>query len=408
MGFVSLFDLPYVNTKIQLPEIMVLLLAFVWLFSKQKDLWPGSRGLSGVPLFEGATLIFLLIAFLATLLHPTKAAVLENTGYVYLFVSSLIVQWLLHQGKASLQFFQQSFIQLGILLAGLNVILFTGYLSGIVTTTALVETKNLPFLGDIPRVLAWMPSVNLLADLMAFCWWLSLGRDAPSGKYARSSFILIGLLLTFSKSLLIILPLGLFLWIKNRKRAAPWLVRSSGVVVALSIVTYLFLTHVVVQPKAAPYDARQSYLTGKVLAETDNFVFLETSYLPLKKMQWLAAKENPVLGLGPANFNAFLKQAKDKGQYPAHLADYDPHSTLGGTLAEMGILGLLALLFWAFVIFRMIRRLLDKKQDSVFYLAMACYLLFVGVETLTTDVLNFRHIWICLGVVAWDYKRSLV
>ena len=104
MGFVSLFDLPYVNTKIQLPEIMVLLLAFVWLFSKQKDLWPGSRGLSGVPLFEGATLIFLLIAFLATLLHPTKAAVLENTGYVYLFVSSLIVQWLLHQGKASLQF----------------------------------------------------------------------------------------------------------------------------------------------------------------------------------------------------------------------------------------------------------------------------------------------------------------
>jgi O-antigen ligase len=144
-----------------------------------------------------------------------------------------------------------------------------------------------------------------------------------------------------------------------------------------------------------------------VLGETENLLFLETSYLQLKKMQWRATRENPVSGLGPGNFNAFLKQAKDQGEYPAHLADYDPHSSLGGTLAEMGILGLLALLCWAFVIFRMIRRLLKKKQDPVFFSAVACYLLFIGVETLTTDVLNFRHLWVCLGVMAWEYKKAV-
>lgn len=408
IGFIYLLDVPYLKMKVQLPELLVLLMLGIWLWSRQKAFWPPQKEQAAdfrrFYAFEGATMLWLFIALAASLKHPTRAAFLENMGYAYLFLSSLLVQWWLHQGKNRLRFFQQSFIQLGIILAVLNIAIFGLYTLGWTPVSPLVESKTFPVLGELPRVLGWMPSANLLANLMALCWWMALSEGTSSGKYAASLLILVGLVLTFSKSLLIIVPLGFFLWIKNRRTAGKRSLRFSGAIVIFSAVCYLFFTHALVQPKSEPIDASSSYLTGQILAETRHSYFLETSYLRLKKMQLQAVSENPVLGVGPGNFNAFLQKAKEEELYPEHLTAYDPHSTLGGTLAEMGILGFLALLIWIFVIFRMLKVLVEKKEVPGIYWALAVYIFFLGIEMLTTDVLNFRHLWVCLGMLAWAYK----
>ncbi len=404
LGFIYLFDWPVVGTKVQLAELFFLLLAGVVLVEYGKESW--------APLQKaffsdfGKTVVgFLLVAFLAVLVHPTRTAVLEHIGLWYLVGSSLLVGMLFFTTEDFIPFCQRSFIQLGLLLSLSNIVIAILYLRYPSIVEGQVELKLIAPLGYFPRVQGWMPSTNLLADLLTLCWFLALAEEIPTKRFRYSGLILVGLILTFSKSLVVILPFGVLLsliYLRVRHRFLLWGAR--GIVITASFI-FVFLSHFLVQPKISETLrdtlSRQSYLTGKVLLENEHLQIFETTLFRLKQMNVKAYLTHPVVGVGPGNFNLYLKKEQAAGHYPADVPVYDPHSTLGGTLAEMGSLGFLALLALMWMIFVKVKKRLSVHPHLIVYKALAFYFLFITIQTFTTDVLNFRHLWICIGMIGW-------
>ena len=71
---------------------------------------------------------------------------------------------------------------------------------------------------------------------------------------------------------------------------------------------------------------------------------VETTYTTLKRANWRIALSHPVIGVGPGQSNTYLPGLKAAGIYPAHLPNYDPHSTWMGAFSETGLVGLATLI----------------------------------------------------------------
>jgi O-antigen ligase len=126
---------------------------------------------------------------------------------------------------------------------------------------------------------------------------------------------------------------------------------------------------------------------------------VETSYTALKRANWTVGREHPWLGVGPGNSNKYLPALKAQGIYPPRLPDYDPHSTWMGAFSETGLFGLMALAVMVAAWFSLIgQRGLITSNDSVVR-AASVYLLILLIESVMIDAMNFRQVWIAIGLV---------
>lgn len=387
--------MPIFGSRLQPTEILFLVAALL-------HLWKGNAKLNIpppkllLPLFA-----YLSINFVSAIYSQQGNAILEATGRVYLAGVFLFAYHWTSKGLLlpMLRAWQYGAVAGALIAIGGYLFALAGYPSQLVRLY-----QDYPYFGTIYRATGvtgsggMLMSVCFLPTLLFFKNWLK-GR---AGNAAPLAILLLALCLSASKEL-ILLGAGLLLLalhhISPENRTGPAHLKKA-VVLAAAIV-YWTGTHLIVLPETqydATYLKETSYTGYTIAARTGEFYWIETTYLELKRAAYAIAMEHPTVGIGPGQFNIALGALQAKGEYPAHLPLYDPHSTWFGAWAETGFLGLLALIIFVFIFYGFILNIPEKAQ-----LEMSPLLIFFGmalVESISRDMMNFRHIWLTLGLLS--------
>ncbi len=403
-SFSFIFDLPYLGAKIQLPELI-----FPFLFLASKP-WKWSMGKDSWTELDGYIIIFILGWMLIGAFHPGKEAWLNTLGLVYLFAAFQVASRIIgaSDDPAALSYSIVRLFSLTLLLS----VAFSWsnyYFMQIPLGIELLEPKYLPGAGYLPRTEGFTASPNMLAGFLSFCllcrFSLFLSGGVEGGEAPWLDFaLLLALASTFSKSLLVFGAACCFLYyIYSRKNpAGRW---AAGIGALVFLFSYLAGTNIMVIKKGEEHQnemMQQTYFSGKLIRETESYRIFETTHLALKRNAWEAFRQNPFLGIGGGAFPSFLREQQENGGYPSGLPIYSPHSTYFGTLAEYGIIGfLLFLVFWIMAgYFSWRERLAWVGKEQALITGISVFFLMAAVEATAMDVLNFRHLWLGLGVVA--------
>lgn len=392
LPFVRIVLLPVVDAKIQPTELVFLVLAplAVWQYGTQ--LLPRNRWLqAGIFVYLGANVAAALNAW-------EVPAILEALGRIYLMVLSLIIgRWVADDPDKRTDVLLRCFL-IGTVI--LSLFTYAGYgwaLTGELNSMVQVY-GNYPYLGTVLRAKGFTAGagmliiVLLLPTLYAWAGW-------RSGKMRVWWFALLFPLavLTFAKEVLL-LGLGLLLvdpWLRKR---VFWRARrmQSGLIMAVAVVFWV-ATHYIVQerqPFAETELAGTNYTAGNVVWQGTDYQLIETSYTELKKAGVSVAGQHPWLGVGPGQFGRALPAEKAAGRYPASLPDYDPHSTWIGAWAETGVFGFIGLLLLLFAFWRIV-----GASALTVPPAIPVFLLLILIMSVSKDVMNFRFLWLALGIV---------
>ena len=124
------------------------------------------------------------------------------------------------------------------------------------------------------------------------------------------------------------------------------------------------------------------------------------SYLLLKQVAVRALMREPLTGTGLGSFHADTERAYGLGALQAHYRRSDPHAELLGRLAETGLLGGLTLLLLWWGIAWCGWQLVRATPASVWVpRAILAGCLGILVNSLNADVMNFRFLWVGLGLL---------
>ena len=220
----------------------------------------------------------------------------------------------------------------------------------------------------------------------------------------------VGAFFTFSKEIILVAVAGLIL-VTLHFRIKQAIKMAIGLMIVICCVGYIFFTHFIVlntNQKSKIIDlSRSEFSSGKIIYENENFVLLESSYMALKATSFNIGKEHCWLGIGSGNYTKKLLEEKQAGNYAANLPIYDPHSTYWGIFAENGVFVLVFLFAFVFIL---TNQLIKHKQAFPFYDASAilALLLICWVNAISCDILNYRHLWVLLGIASGIFASKEV
>ncbi len=403
LPFVKLFYWPVVYAKVQVNEIFFLaLLPAVFLHWKEHKTQASQsifRLFSKFP-FLAATLVFYALANLITGFHSGDLdAILEGFGRTYLIVvMGLTAYYIYIEGEAGLNRALKAWFWGAILMA---ICTYAGYLLTFLgyPNRAVAIIANYPYWGTVYRAAGltggsgMLVLVLMVPSLYAWRQW-RLREWGISGWLCLFSI----LLLTLSKEVVLVL-LGMAMVDPNWQKISTIL--RSGII----LFTALFFwaaTHFLILPKqdiSDTYLHNTQFTNEKILLSIGDRQIVETSYTALKRAGWLVAIKYPWLGVGPGQFSKKLPAEKALGNYPLHLPDYDPHSTWMGAFSETGILGLIALIIMVGCLIPFVYSSYQASPQNTSALSLSTYLLLLLIGSISVDAMNFRHLWVPLGLL---------
>jgi hypothetical protein len=215
----------------------------------------------------------------------------------------------------------------------------------------------------------------------------------------------VGIVLTFSKAI-VALAISL-IWMLGWAGRKSSRLRRSAAAAAVSALLLAFLlgTHLLIVDPATTDAAmleRGQLAFGEPIARIGDRHVVGTAYVVLKRGAVLAGMTHLPWGVGPGGFNRFVVAAKEGGLLPANLIGLDPHSTYLGAFAECGVAGLLAVCLLVVSIGLELRHLgrVSTGATRVRVAGLTACFLFAAVEAINTDIMNFRHYWVLLGLLA--------
>jgi len=363
--------------------------AFIYIIFTRKQIWEGTKTdwiFLSVPLAFG----------IAALLHPGRAAVMEVVGLVYLYGVYLLSRYSVNHIQTTVVKDAVDFLSL--LLIGISLFSFFLPVLGVVEYGYLAERKWLPFIGWVTRISGFTVTPNMLASTLFFAGFIQLGIWKSGCKDKYRTFIISGLmvaaLLTFSKSLVLAVGVGSLMF-----AGRSWLKVAGGIIVGI----YLVLCHWLIIP-AGQSDAPVTYFSAEDCSSVGCAEICATTYLRLKRMALQAFLDTRGVGVGGGQFANYVEVQKEVRKYPSDMLSYDPHSTYFGILAEAGVMGVLALIVCMIVLFRHFQQ--NDKLVHGWYAGATAYLCLIGMEAWVMDVLNFRMLWVALGMVL-AYRSEL-
>ena len=393
--FTALLILPYFNTKIQPTEVLFLLLFPFALIGYGCRLLPSFRW----QLIVGAYILANLCAGIISLEYD---AVLESFGRGYLIVlSAMVTAYAVRHGEMGRRRVALAWVYGGALLAVVSLAGYALALAGYDNET-VKEFANYPYLGSVKRAAGYAGTPGMLTIVLAFpILWLWTTDVMTKWRRTLWAIVSVAALLSLSKEILLI-ALGMALLDPRvERRGARW---KTALVLVVAVVLWTG-THFLVVLGTRVHDsylAGTPYTSERVLFTAGRFQVVETSYSALKRAGWIIGRNHPLVGVGPGNFNQYLPVLKEQGEYPKRLPDYDPHSTWMGGFSETGLLGLITLGIMVAAWFTTIkRRGLMASRDPVLR-AAAVYLLMLLIESVMIDAMNFRHLWIAVGLAMAD------
>lgn len=314
-----------------------------------------------------------------------------------------------------MKFIQHAFLVCGIVAALSGIIGWVLAEFRIETILAMSADVSYPYLGYIGRATGFMNSPNMLFNLLGVCIiiYLPLFLDLPKKKLTDHLvlYVLIfGAILTFSKSIFLLVICIIYILYQKRKTSFASIKFLKITITSLLFIFWVVGTHVLIR-KTNTIDWTQrkekAYSVSEPFHTAGDYQLYKTNYLINKESAIRAGLRNPIFGVGPGSFNDFVGQLKMEGLYPPYFINFDPHSTYLGAFAEMGIFGLLALMILCYQVFLSLRK--TKRNQTVissFSISLLACLLFMALEAISIDVMNFRHLWILFAMLYMNHKAE--
>jgi O-antigen ligase len=206
--------------------------------------------------------------------------------------------------------------------------------------------------------------------------------------------------LTFSKTILLVFLGIILLYLHHRlptaRKYRPVLMGGIAVLFILSAHFLFFRTNSSWNEKLKD----TPFTTNEILFSNDQVMILESFYLFAKRCALAVGQQNPVVGVGPGNFNQALDNL-DEVRFGGlkKLKNFDPHSTYFGGLAETGTIGLLSILLLFYFAIKKLNVLFVQSPKAVWYCLLVVIQIFL-IEGISTDIMNFRNLWVILGIIS--------
>ena len=393
--FQKIIWLPIVNSKIQIPEIIFVILILLVI---PKLTWANWKNIK-ITSLDKAIILWFLIGIINLIIHFNVTTFLELSGQFYLFCLYFLIQFIFFnsQAKEIELFLAKAFItQLAIII----ITLFIGL-------TLLTQDINIgvfqifysyPYFGDLYRLKVLTNEPVMLVSILSIPFWIitaiingNIKTNSINKRALILLIIIIGLMLlgTYGKSLPFILAILILYFntlVKNKKIIFVSLFAS------FLIISSILLTHIIVTQK--PFREKEVYGLAIPFLKIDNYYLYKSWYFVQKENALKEFIEHPYFGCGGGNLLNVINLKYKKMEETISRPAYDPLSTYTGILAEYGISGFLTLLFLMFTIYKEVVRLPDSNGLKWIFICSFSYFM---LEAISTDIQNFRHLWILLG-----------
>ena len=282
-------------------------------------------------------------------------------------------------------------------------------------TVLIAQMQTYPYIGAIGRAMAFTSTPNMLGSflmtalLLKAAQWFN-GKTLKRGEIIALGVCLLAFLAAVTKTILCLL-LGLIaLALLTGNKKTPWVKAGAAGAALLLVGVYLVGSHFVFTPAVTPQvldNMQQGHIT-RVTHKLGSLRVVETSYLTIKKSCLYVLKESFPRGIGTRNFKLAVPRLKELGVYNRETRPFDPHCTPLGTLTELGLLGGISLVI---LFLQICRGLLSVHRKKIFLfhpINMGLIAIFVALslEAWVTDIMNFRHYWLLLGVLAYMARQA--
>jgi O-antigen ligase len=395
--FQKIIWLPIVNNKIQIPEIIFVILILLFI---PKLKWADWKNIKMTTL-DKAIMLWLLIGTINLFIFFNVTTFIELSGQFYLFCLYFLIQFIFFNSKPKEieLFFTTAFLlQLALIIITLfiGLILLTQYIN----IGVFQIFYSYPYFGNIYRLKVLTNEPVMLVSILSIPFWIItvlMKRKIEMIPIKKWGVILLliltGLMLsgTFGKSLpfmLAILFIYFITYLKNKNKGTIFI----KIIASFLILSSIFLTHVIVSKK--PFREKEVYGLAIPFLKIADFYLYKSWYFVQKENAIKEFIEHPYFGCGGGNLLNVINLKYKKTEGTILRPAYDPLSTYTGILAEYGILGFLALLFLIFTIYKEVLRLPDSNGLKWIFIFSFTYFM---LEAISTDIQNFRHLWILLG-----------
>jgi hypothetical protein len=103
-----------------------------------------------------------------------------------------------------------------------------------------------------------------------------------------------------------------------------------------------------------------------------------------------------------------VPRLKELGVYNRETRPFDPHCTPLGTLTELGLIGGIVLVIFFALVARGLLVLNQNKAYAFHHInsGLIAVFLALSLESWVTDIMNFRHYWLLLAVLATMARQT--
>jgi hypothetical protein len=334
-----------------------------------------------------------------------RASAIELVRQLYLVAVYAVIAMAVRQGlvraiAAGLALSGAALVALG--LAALAIVAVSG-----IGSPMLTPVMSLPYIGDTARLSPLTSTPAMLACLLAVS--LPFAALHPSVSASRPRAIGAGVmfgagaLLTYSHSIAGVAVSAVAAAWQSIRAHVP--LRSAAIALAvLTVVAMNFAASVSIRAigSSALRDNTvfQYGVDGGVATVLGvNVEYQTMSYLRIKQVALDAFLKRPLVGVGLDRFHRVTEVAAAEGRLTPAYRTIDPHSTFFGRFAEAGLIGGVTLIALWITIAVTVDRLLARDRDVWIAVAVAAGLAGTLVNTMNADVMNFRFLWVALGLV---------
>ncbi len=371
--FPRLLSLPYPLHQVQLTEILFL----VAIYCFRKELWSACRDF---PVFFSAAALYIGANLLSGIWAASAGSMLEAGARAYLVVLvAVVVAYIRAFGLEKLA---GVWMYSTVVVAVAGLAYYGLIMMGVPDVVNWVQKfAEYPYFGEVLRLRATAATygmwVMLLLPGLLLAVQASLRRTAA---WWPAAIILLAAIPTFSKEILLIIA-GILLLSRVPR---SWRNIGAG---ALFVLLWTG-THYLLKPSRADLST-DPYTTGKVVLTAEHWQVVESVYVPIKRVAMQVGWDNFWLGVGPGEFTRISASAAPAISLPPDFGSFDPHSAWTGAFAETGILGLLGLI-------ALIASLIHYRPQQ--WTVAAVVLLLFLVASVFKDVMNFRGLWVMVGL----------
>lgn len=396
-GFASfgyLFELPYLNYKLQIPEILFLVFT-ISLAGSIKKKWFQKWNV-----IDLAIILFACSQIFNAIIYPEWITISEVLGSLYLSILYFLFSRALAFSKYPIAQILK-FCSIIILIA-IPIVAVLGWLlyKTDITSQFVYEYKTYPYFGDVVRWKGFSYSPNLMLSNLIIAGLCYFGLTKKINYWILSAALFVGFM-SLSKELLPgIIIMSLLVWSTSKLDYKFQWWKSSLLICTFLVYTSLSFFVISIQGDQNINVYKTGSVSQEVLWQSGDIRIVPTSYYYLLKGGMKVIQDRMPLGCGMGQFHLELAQQMDQGLYPDYISIFEPHDSYVGQVAQTGLLGLLFLLFFIYSIWRTLYTLKNQTKNQDLILVMTLVLIYMSIESWCIGTLHFRHYWIVLAFLS--------